>query len=797
MSSDFEAANPAEEIEELPVIPLRDMVLFPRVFAPLYVGRDRSLRAVEAALAADERVVAVAQIDENEEFPDSDDLHTVGTDTLVSRLLRMPDGSTNILAQGQQRVRILEYVQTEPYFVARVKPIPEVSDNSLTTEALMRAVLALFEKVAQLSRDIPDDAFVAAMNAEGPGALADLIASTLDLELEARQGMLETADATVRLQKLNVILAKELEILELESRIQSQVQDEMDKNQREYYLREQMRIIQGELGEMDPVLQEINTLRDQIREANMSAEATEKALQELDRLAAMPSAMPETTVIRTYIDWLVSLPWQRTTEDNLDIEWVAKVLEDNHYGLPKAKERILEFIAVRKLAADKMKSPILCFVGPPGTGKTSLGKSIADALGRKFVRVSLGGIRDEAEIRGHRRTYVGALPGRIIQTMRRAGTVNPVFMLDEIDKIGVDFRGDPSSALLEVLDPEQNFAFSDHYLEIAYDLSKVMFITTANVLDSIPPALQDRLEVIEFPGYIEEEKIEIARRFLIPRQMESTGVSHLHFTEEGLQQIIREYTLEAGVRNLEREIGKICRKVARRVAEGKSYPKIVGRSQVQRFLGPPLIINHVAEEANEVGVATGVAWTEAGGDLMAVEVTAMEGKGNLILTGQLGDVMQESAQAALSYIRSHGERFGLANDMDFDKHDIHVHVPEGAIPKDGPSAGITIATALVSALTGWPVRRDVAMTGEITLRGRVLPVGGFREKTLAAHRAGIKLLIAPEKNKRDLVEIPRRVQRRMGFVWVKHMDEVLETALIMDACPPEEAPAKEAIVEEA
>jgi len=741
------------------------------------------LKAVEAALSGDQRVVAVAQKNDSAEVPDPEDLYSVGTETIVSRLLRMPDGMTNILAQGQQRVRILEYVQEEPYLVARVRPIPEPTDKSLHTEALTRAVLALFEKCARLSRDIPDDAFVAAMNAEDAGALADLIASTIELSLSTRQELLETMDPAVRLQKINVILAKELEVLELENRIHSQVQEELDKNQREYYLREQMKIIQGELGEMDPLLQEINTLREKVNAAQMPKEAMERALQELDRLAAMPSAMPETAVIRTYIDWFLALPWTEETTDNLDMERVAQVLERNHYGLPKAKERILEYIAVRKLAADKMKSPILCFVGPPGTGKTSLGKSIAEALGRRFVRVSLGGIRDEAEIRGHRRTYVGALPGRIIQTMRRAGTVNPVFMLDEIDKIGVDFRGDPSSALLEVLDPEQNYAFSDHYLEVPYDLSKVMFITTANILDPVPPALHDRLEVIAFPGYIEEEKIQIARQFLIPRQLESTGVKSLHFAESALQEMIREYTLEAGVRNLEREISNICRKVARRVAEGKRAPQKITERQVEKYLGPPLLLDSLGREENEVGVATAVAWTESGGDLMAIEVTVMDGKGNLILTGQLGDVMQESAQAALSFARSHGADFGLESDTDYDKLDIHVHIPEGSIPKDGPSAGITIATALISALTGRAVRRDVAMTGEITLRGRILPVGGLREKVLAAYRAGLRTIVLPEKNKRDLVDIPKKVQRHMNFVWVKRMEEVLSAALLMEAAP--------------
>ena len=573
------------------------------------------------------------------------------------------------------------------------------------------------------------------------------------------------------------ITARELDVLELEERIQSQVQQEVDKTQREYFLREQMRVIQTELGESDPHHREIEELRARIAELGMPEEVRKKAERELDRLASLPALTPEVGIIRTYLDWLVNLPWTEETEDNLDIARAAEILEANHYGLPKAKERILEYMAVRKIAKEKMRSPILCFVGPPGTGKTSLGRSIAQALGRKFVRVSLGGIRDEAEIRGHRRTYVGALPGRIIKTMRRAGTVNPLFMLDEIDKVGIDFRGDPSAALLEVLDPEQNFSFSDHYLEVPYDLSKVMFITTANVLHPIPPALLDRMEVIEFPGYIEEEKIEIARRFLIPRQVDEHGLTKLHFSEAALRTMIREYTNEAGVRNLEREIANICRKVARLVAEGKKAPVQITAESLFKYLGPPKYSYGLAEEEDEIGVATGLAWTEAGGDTLSVEVTLMDGKGNLILTGQLGEVMQESAQAALSYARSHLPKLGV-QDLDFDKLDIHIHVPEGAIPKDGPSAGVTIAVALISALTQRPVHREVGLTGEITLRGRVLPIGGLREKVVAAYRAGLKKIILPAKNKRDLVDVPKRVQRRIEFIFVQHMDEVLPIALL-------------------
>lgn len=769
----------SEEPFEAPVVPVRDTVLFPHMVVPLFVGRDRSIRAVEAAMANDQRIVVFAQRDPEVQDPSESDLYTVGTEAVIGRMWRMPDGTTSVFVQGRQRVRLEGFVQSAPYITAHVTPVKETIEQTLATEALMRAVLALFEKCVRLSRSLPDDAYVLAMNIEDPSWLADLVAHTLTLSVERRQELLETFNANTRLQKVSILLGKELDVLELENRIHSQVQQEVDKSQREFFLREQMRVIQSELGESDPMMQEINELRERIAQKAWPAEVRSKAEAELARLAAMPPMAPEIAVIRTYLDWLLELPWTEASEDNLDINHAAKVLDENHYGLPKAKERILEYIAVRKMAANKMRSPILCFVGPPGTGKTSLGKSIAQALGRKFVRVSLGGIRDEAEIRGHRRTYVGALPGRIIQTMRRAGTINPLFMLDEIDKVGIDFRGDPSAALLEVLDPEQNFAFSDHYLEVPYDLSKVIFITTANILDPVPPALQDRMEVIEFPGYIEEEKIEIAKQFLIPRQIEEHGLSSLHFPEETIKQIIREYTHEAGVRNLEREIANICRKVTRRIAEGKRAPThVTGRSLI-KYLGPPRFTFGMAEEDDEIGVATTLAWTEAGGDTMPVEVSVMPGKGQLLLTGQLGEVMQESAQAALSYARSHAKALGIEN-VDFDKVDIHIHVPEGAIPKDGPSAGITMATALVSALTRRPVHREVGMTGEITLRGRVLPIGGLREKALAAYRAGLKKLLIPRKNEKDLVDIPQKVKRELDFVLVEHMAEVLPVALVSE-----------------
>jgi ATP-dependent Lon protease len=690
----------------------------------------------------------------------------------------MPDGTTSILAHGQQRVELLEFVQTSPYVRVRVRTLPEVGDLSLSTEALMRAVLALFEKCVQLDRNLPEDAYVAAMNIDEPGWLADMVASVLDLDVGHRQQVLNTLDHAARLQSLSIILARKLELLELESQIQSQVQQEVDKGQREYYLREQMRVIQSELGEADTQLAEVNELREKLSQVQMPEEAQAKVERELNRLAAMPPAAPEVGIIRTYIDWILELPWAKTTEDSTDIQHVSRVLDANHYGLPDAKERILEHIAVRQRAADKMRTPILCFVGPPGTGKTSLGRSIADALGRRFVRVSLGGIRDEAEIRGHRRTYIGALPGRIIQTMRRAGAVNPLFMLDEVDKVGMDFRGDPSAALLEALDPEQNHAFSDHYLDLPYDLSKVMFITTANILDPIPPALRDRMEVIRFPGYIEEEKLQIARQFLIPRQLEEHGLNpeELRFSDGAILGITREYTYEAGVRNLEREIGRVCRKITRRLAENEQAPRQIARNALHRYLGPAQYTKGLIQEADEVGVAVGIAWTEAGGDLMPVEVSLMEGKGNLTLTGQLGDVMQESAQAALSYARTHAAEWDIKAEV-FDQLDIHIHVPEGAIPKDGPSAGVTIATAFISALTDRPVRYDVAMTGEITLRGRVLPVGGLKEKSMAAHRANVKTIVAPKRNQKDMAEVPKKVQRDLEFVFVECMDQVLTVAL--------------------
>jgi ATP-dependent Lon protease len=771
------AAQP--ERWELAVLPVRNTVVFPHLVTPLFIDRERSLKAVEQAMQGTDRTILIlAQKEADIERPAAADVYEVGTEAVIGRVLKMPDGTTSILVQGQRRVRVAEVLREEPHMQVRVEAAAEIPATDNSTEALLRAVLSLYEKCTKLSPSIPEDHYVAAMNIDEAGWLADFVASDLDLTVAQRQDLLETFDASERLHKVSLFLAKELDVLELQSKIHSAVQEEVDKSQREYFLREQMKAIQKELGEADTHTRDVAQLREKIEASGMPEAVRAKAEEELERLAAIPPGSPEMGVVRSYLDWLVMLPWSQATEDQLDIQEAGAVLDRAHHGLAKVKERILEYMAVRKLAGARMRSPILCFVGPPGVGKTSLGRSIAAAMGRRFVRVSLGGIRDEAEIRGHRRTYVGALPGRILQTMKTAGTVNPVFMLDEIDKVGVDFRGDPSAALLEVLDPEQNGAFSDHYLDVAYDLSRVLFITTANILDPVPPALRDRLEVIELPGYIEDEKLAIARRFLVPKQLEEHGLApaQLRFSEGALRELIRSYTHEAGVRNLEREIGSICRKVARGVASGEDVPHLVGTQSLEKYLGPPRYFAGVAEEKDQVGVATGVSWTPAGGDVMAIEVAALEGKGNLTLTGQLGDVMRESAQAALSYARSRAKELGLRERF-WEKSDVHLHVPAGAIPKDGPSAGITMATALISALTSRPTRRDVAMTGEITLRGRVLPVGGLREKVLAAHRAGIKTFVLPRKNLKDLTDVPTDVKREVTFVPVEHMDEVLPVAL--------------------
>ncbi len=772
-----EKLNETRELIELAVLPVRNTVLLPNLATPLLIGRDHALRAIEEALSKDRTLFVVTQLSEDVDDPGPDDLYTVGVEGIIDRTLKMPDGTTSVLIHGQRRLRRLECIQQTPLMRVRAEIIHEEVEHSLALEALMRAVLALFEKCVKLSRTLPDEAYIAALNIDEPGELADFIVSALEPAIPIRQNILEAFNVEVRLQKISILLSKELTVLELENRIHSQVQLEVDKTQRDYFLREQLKVIQRELGETDPAIREQQELGEKILTCGMPEEVRVRANKELERLSTIPSMAPDGSVVRTYLDWLVNLPWKNATIDRLDTKEAATILEQQHYGLEKIKERILEYIAVRKLS-DTMRSPILCFVGPPGVGKTSLGRSIAQALNRKFVRLSLGGIHDEAEIRGHRRTYVGALPGRIIQTMKVAGTINPLFVLDELDKIGADFRGDPSAALLEVLDPEQNHAFSDHYLEVPYDLSHVIFLTTANVLHTIPAALRDRLEVIELPGYTEEEKLHIARQFLIPKQMREHGLkpSRIELSDDAVHRIIREYTFEAGVRNLEREIASVMRKVARKVAEGRRSKTKVTAEKIPDYLGPQRHFFGQAEELDEVGVATGVAWTSSGGDLITVEATLMEGRGNLTLTGQLGDVMKESAQAALSYARSRAGQLGL-NGRFYEKYDIHLHLPAGSIPKDGPSAGITMATALISALTKRATRRDVAMTGEITLRGRVLPIGGIKEKVLAAHRAGIKTFILPKRNMKDLVDVPKEVLSEMRFVPVEHMDDVLTIAL--------------------
>ncbi len=781
--SDFDGPGeiPLDDEGEIkaPLIPLRDLVVFPNMVTPLFVGRSRSLEALHAAQESTHTLICVTQLDSDQEEPDRKDLHDVGVEVRLGRVLRMPDGSTSALIQGRRRVILNDIVAKEPYYMGRAQPVVETVEHSSEVEAQMRTVLTLFEKCVQLNRSLPEDAYMFALNIEDPGWLADLVTTTLDLTLEERQELLTMTDPGERLMRVIILLGKELEVLEIEDHIHARVQEEVDQAQREMFLREQMRVIQTELGEADLIQQETDELRQRMEQTALPPDVQEKAAREIARLAAMPAMAPEVGIIRSYLEWLLDLPWTADGEDDLDVKAASRVLDEEHYGLDKAKERILEYIAVRKLAPDRMKQPILCFVGPPGTGKTSLGRSIAKALGRQFVRVSLGGVRDEAEIRGHRRTYIGAMPGRIIQTMRRAGTLNPLFMLDEIDKLGMDFRGDPSAALLEVLDPEQNHAFSDHYLEADYDLSQVMFITTANRIDPVPPALRDRLEIIEFPGYTEEEKLEIARRFLIPRELDAHGIEDqgISFERGAILGIIREYTYEAGVRNLEREIATISRKIARRVAEGRPHAKRITPASLYKYLGPPQIPEPLVSETDEVGIALGIAWTEAGGDVLPVEVILMPGKGALTLTGQLGDVMQESAQAALSYARSRADEFDLDPDL-FENTDIHIHLPEGGIPKDGPSAGVTLATALISALTERPVRRDIVMTGEITLRGRVLPVGGIKEKVLAAQRVNIQNVIIPDENEKDLMEVPKRALKSLNIIKVREMDDILDAALL-------------------
>ncbi len=776
---------PEEEMklpDILPVLPLKDVVLFPYIILPLSVGRDKSIEAVDQALAENRIIMLAAQKDPTVEEPGQDDIYHWGTAALIMRMLKLPDGRIRILVQGLSRARIEHFSQTEPFLKAKVEQINEypVDEPSLELEALTRAVKEGLDTVVNLGKNISSEVMILAANLDEPGRLADLAAGNLELKTEDAQKILEASSPSRRLKTINDFLMREIQLLKMQQEISLQARGEMDKGQREYYLRQQLKAIQQELGEGQELDEEVAVFRHLAQEKGMPEEAYEEVEKQLKRLERSHPESAETSIIRTYLEWMTGLPWVTYSEDRLDLDHARKILDQDHYDLEKVKERILEYLAVRKLKNDT-KSPILCFVGPPGVGKTSLGRSIARALGREFVRISLGGVRDEAEIRGHRRTYVGALPGRIVQGINQAKTSNPVFMLDEIDKVGADFRGDPSSALLEVLDPEQNHGFRDHYLGVAYDLSQVMFITTANLLEPIQPAFLDRMEVIRLSGYTGDEKLHIARRHLIPKQVELHGLSRrlISFSAAGIRKIIANYTQEAGVRNLERELAAICRKVAVAVARGKRKSKktVVTPEIVEQFLGPAKHFSQELLHSNRIGVSTGLAWTAAGGDLLFIEVVSLPGKGELRLTGQLGEVMKESAQAALSFSRSCCADDGLPNDY-FTTHDIHVHVPAGSVPKDGPSAGITIAAAIVSVLKTRPVSRRIAMTGEITLSGDVLPIGGLKEKVLAARGAGVKAIVLPKLNERDLGEIPQPLKKGLTFHFVEHMAEVLDIALI-------------------
>ncbi len=765
--------------DRLPLLPIRDIVVFPYMVLPLFVGREMSVKAIEAALAGNRIIMLAAQRSLEVENPQPEDIYSVGTVGMVMRMLKLPDDRIKILVQGLAKARIEEFIQTEPFFEVRLRQLPEVKvqGQSLEGEALMRTVKEQLERLVSLGKILMPDVMVVIENLQDPGRLADMTVSNLGLKVDATQEVLEIEDPIVRLRRASELLGAEIEVLSMQQKIQAEAKGEMDKTQREYFLREQLKAIQKELGELDERAEEVAEFRKSIKDSKMPEKVLKEAEKQLKRLEKMHPDTAEAATVRTYLEWLVELPWSKKTKDTLDIKAAAKVLNEDHYDLEKVKERILEYLAVRKMK-EKMKGPILCFVGPPGVGKTSLGKSIARALGREFVRISLGGIRDEAEIRGHRRTYVGAMPGRIIQGIKQAGTANPVFMMDEVDKVGADFRGDPSAALLEVLDPEQNHAFSDHYLGVPFDLSEVMFITTANLMDPILSALRDRMEIIEIPGYSQEEKIGIAKRFLIPRQLTEHGITEkqITFTDRALHRIVGDYTREAGVRNLEREIANVMRKVVKKIAEGEDQLYAITPTSLPKYLGVPRHHKESEEKKDLIGVATGLAWTEVGGDIIHIEATIMKGKGTLTLTGHLGDVMKESAQAALSYVRSRARQLGLKPDV-FAQHDIHIHVPAGAIPKDGPSAGITMATALTSAFTNRPVRHELAMTGEVTLRGRVLEIGGLKEKILAAKRVGIFKVILPKKNQKDLVDIPKHLLKGMTCIFAETMDEVLGAAL--------------------
>lgn len=769
--------------EAVPILPLRDTVVFPETVTPLAVGQERSVKLVDDVLHKDKIIGLVTIKHKDVELAGPDDVYQIGTAAIIHKMLKVPDGSLRILVQGLKRIKIISYVQMEPYLVARVEVLEDKLEMTKEVEALSRNLLNVFTKIIGLVPYLPEELQMAASNVDDPSALCYLIASAIKIKTGEKQELLEEVDVEKRLRRLTVILNRELEVFELGSKIQSEVQSEMDKSQREYFLRQQLKAIQEELGEVDEITAEVNELRAKIDELKLPEEVDRQARRELDRLSKLQPAAAEYSVIRTYLDWITTIPWNVSTEDNLDIARAQKILDEDHYDLEKVKERIVEYLAVAKLKKD-MTGPILCFVGPPGVGKTSLGHSIARALGRKFIRISVGGMRDEAEIRGHRRTYIGAMPGTIIRAIRDAESNNPVFMIDEVDKIGADFRGDPSSALLEVLDPEQNYSFRDHYLDLPFDLSKVLFIATANILDPVPPALRDRMEVIELSGYTEEEKLHIAKKYLIPKQAEANGINtkQITFVDKAILKIIEEHTREAGLRNLEREIAAVCRKVAREIAETGPKKVKIDEAAVEKYLGKKKFFSEARRMTSEPGVATGLAWTTSGGDIIFVEATSMPGTGKLTLTGQLGDVMRESAQAALSWVRSHSDGIQVPEDY-FQKHDIHVHVPAGAVPKDGPSAGVTMTTALASLVTGKPVLANVGMTGEVTLSGKVLPIGGVKEKVLAARRAGLDTVILPRENEKDLEDVPEHLRQEMKFILVDEVSEVLNTALDNSAAP--------------
>lgn len=773
--------EPTSGMTRVPLLPLRDIIVFPHMVVPLFVGRQRSIKALEDATQKQSLIFLSSQKDAKTNEPAEDDIYKIGTLGSVVQMLKLPDGTVKVLIEGKKRAKVARFVANPDFFLVEVEDAPETIERNTEIEALVREVHTTFENYVKLKKKIPPEMVMSVSSIDDPGRLADTIVAHLGIKLEDRQNLLETFNAAERLEKVLGHMRAEIEILEVERRIRSRVKKQMERSQKEYYLNEQMRAIQKELGEKDEFKNEIQEIEEKLKQKKLSAEAKDKVEKELKKLKMMSPMSAEATVVRNYIDWIISLPWNECTDDKLDIVEAERVLEEDHYGLEKVKERILEYLAVQSLVG-KIKGPILCLVGPPGVGKTSLGRSIARSTGRKFIRVSLGGVRDEAEIRGHRRTYIGAMPGKIVQSMKKAGSSNPVFLMDEIDKMSTDFRGDPSSALLEVLDPEQNTSFNDHYLDLDFDLSKVMFITTANSLDRIPRPLQDRMEIIRIAGYTELEKLSIAKKYLLEKQKEANGLipDNLTFTDNALLGVIRHYTKEAGVRNLEREIASICRKVAVEVVRKDRNARIqVGTKGLHKYLGPIKFRYGKADTEVKIGVTTGLAWTELGGELLATEVTVMPGKGQLIITGKLGDVMQESARAAMSYVRSRATELGLEKDF-YQKLDIHIHVPEGAIPKDGPSAGITMATSLVSALMKIPVHNDLAMTGEITLRGSVLPIGGLKEKVLAAHRAGIKRVLIPAENEKDIEEIPATVLKSVELELVSHVDDVLKKALILD-----------------